>query len=229
MLKQLENWFIAPRCVLTGKPGSDLDLAPEIIAKWDVMNAVCPQCAEFSADNRLCGACISQPPAFDRTQAGFYFKDEIIDLIHALKYNNKVAYGRLLAELLAPKLVVKDVQAILAVPLHPSRLRERGFNQAELIAQSLSESLQIPLLSHAVQRTKATPTQTQLSAQARQKNLRNAFRIRRPEAFNGITSLAMVDDVMTTGATMQALASQIKGHTAVQDVQAWCVAKVEHT
>ncbi len=221
-----ERWLLPPKCVVSDQPAVDRDLSPCVVEGWHHPVEVCPQCCELSSGSQVCGACLTQPPAFDRTQAAFYFEDELVELIHGLKYQNQVAYARVLGELLAERVEVGEVEAIVAVPLYATRFRDRGYNQAELIAQSLAKSLNVPLIKQACQRIKNTPSQTDLNAQQRRKNLRKAFAVD-PEKLEGLSQIAIIDDVITTGATMHALAQIIKAKTEITTVQAWSVAKTK--
>lgn len=222
----LERWLLPPICVLSGQKTSQRDIADSIVARWAIPSDVCPTCCEPSLDAKLCGACIVNPPAFTRTQVGFYFDQELRELIYGLKYQNKLEYARILGELLAEKLDITGVEAIVAVPLFKTRFRDRGYNQAELIAESLAEILNIPLLKNAVIRRKDTPSQTHLTANQRNKNLHNAFQIQ-PKKFEGLTHIAIIDDVITTGSTMQSLAKKLQQETELALVQAWAVAKTK--
>jgi|ACQI01.1.fsa_nt_gi ComF family protein len=222
----LENWLLPAKCVLSDTPGDGLDLSFETIEALKKPEKVCPQCCEFSEDSSLCGPCIATPPAYDRTQVGFYFEGDLLPLIHGLKYQNRVAYARLLAELLAPKLQNQKVEALIAVPLHIKRWRERGYNQAELIAESLAKELGLPVLKNSVERVKPTPSQTGLSKKLRQHNLAGAFRVNTTE-LEGYQSIALVDDVITTSSTMNALAKQIKKSSNINYIEAWAIAKTQ--
>lgn len=222
----LENWVMPPHCVLTGEKGAGLDLSPSVIKSLKKPQAVCPQCCEFSADGKLCGACLTQPPAFDQTQVGFYFAGDLVELVHGLKYGKHLAYARLLAELLVEHLNKRNVEALIAVPVHPKRWRSRGFNQAQVIAESLAKELKLPVLNNVVERVKDTPSQTGLSAAMREKNLQGAFKVN-ANGLNGFNRVALVDDVITTGATMEHLARLIKKQTGIERVEAWAVAKTQ--
>ena len=195
-----------------------------LVEQWKRPQMVCPQCCEFSALGKKCGACITHSPAFDRTQVGFYFNDELVDLIHGLKYQNHLAYARILGELLADNLDVNGVEALVAVPMFAKRFRERGYNQAELIAESVANCTGIPLIKQATKRIISTPSQTHLNAEQRRKNLKNAFTVD-ADKLAGLSHIALIDDVITTGATIQSLAEQIKLSTDIKVVQAWAVAK----
>lgn len=222
----LEKWLLPPRCVITGVSTEQQDLSEDLVQAWTRPNAVCPQCCEPSANAQRCGACLTNPPAFVQTQVGFYFDKELVDLIHGLKYQNKLAYARILGECLAERIQPGLVEAMIEVPLHSKRYRNRGYNQAELIAESLSKALSIPLIKHSVKRIKDTPSQTHLNAKQRRNNLKGAFEVD-SEKLSGLSHIAIVDDVITTGATMQSLAEIIKLDTDVKTIQAWSVAKTK--
>jgi ComF family protein len=224
-LNALERWFLPSRCVLTGRASEHLDIDDTLVAKWPVPEAVCPVCCEASVLGEVCGHCLTQPPAFERTQVGFYFAAELADLIHGLKYRNQPAYARLLAELLAERLDTTGVEALVAVPLYAKRRRDRGYNQAELLGRSLSQITGIPLIK-GIKRIKDTPSQTRLNAEQRRRNLQDAFSVD-ADAFAGIEQIALLDDVVTTGATMQALAQSLKTSTEIKTIQAWAVAKTK--
>ena len=129
-----------PRCVVTGEKGAGLDLSEAVIQSLKKPQGVCLQCCEFSADGEVCGTCMSSPPAFDRTQVGYYFAGDLVTLVHDLKYAKQLAYARILAELLVENIEVGQLEALVAVPIHNKRWRSRGFNQAQLIAQSLAKN-----------------------------------------------------------------------------------------
>lgn len=222
----LESWLLPPECVLMHKPCQNRDLSNTLVGEWPVPTEVCPQCCEPSKDSKLCGACLTHPPAFSQTQVGFYFDKELVDLLHGLKYGNKPSYARILGELLAERVNVGEVEALIAVPLFIKRYRERGFNQAQLIAETLASSLQLPLINDAVFRIKDTPTQTHLNAKQRRQNLKKAFNVDSVK-LKGLKHIALVDDVVTTGATMQSLADRIIKNTQIEIVQAWSVAKTK--
>jgi len=225
-LHRLEKWLLPPKCVISGVETQNRDISVKLVDEWPVPYGVCPQCCEPSFDSKQCGTCLAQSPAFDQTQVGFYFDKELIDLIHGLKYQNHTAYARILGELLAERIDSKDIEAILAVPLFATRFRDRGFNQAELIAESLAKSLGIPIIKGALSRIKDTPTQTHLNAKQRKQNLKNAFEVKK-DKLSGLKHVALLDDVITTGATMQSLAQVIKKQTNVDSIQAWAVAKTK--
>lgn len=165
-----------------------------------------------------CDACRRAPPPFERARAVAAYRDGMRAAIHALKYRGRTAVATPLAALLAdhggrllgaggPDGLPFD--ALLPVPLHPARLAERGFNQAELLAALCAAAWERPLLTGALVRTRATQPQTELDAAARRANVAGAFAVRRPAVVAG-RRLLLVDDVLTTGATAWAAARALR-------------------
>jgi ComF family protein len=222
----LEKWLLPPRCVLTGELADITDLSNPIIQALKRPVQVCPQCCEPSLQGDLCGACLTQPPAFCRTQVGFYFAEPLDKLIYDFKYHQKSSYARLFAELLVGSLQLDNIEALVAIPTHPLRRRTRGYNQAELLAIEMGKLLQLPVIKQAVIRIKNTPSQTALTSRQRQQNLKKAFQIK-SEMLAGLSHIALVDDVITTGATMQQVAELIQKKTTIKTCQAWSIAKTK--
>ncbi len=225
-MHHFEKWLLPPRCVLTGDEGDVTDLSSHVIQALKRPQQVCPKCCEPSLQADLCGACLANPPMFSRTQVGFYFEEPLDKLIYDFKYHHKAAYARLLAELLVNRLQLDNVEALVAIPTHPLRRRTRGYNQAELLAIEMGKLLQLPVIKQAVIRIKNTPSQTHLTSRQRQQNLKNAFQVN-PQRFAGLSHIALVDDVITTGATMQQVAELIHKNTPIKTCQAWSVAKTK--
>lgn len=226
----LESWLLPATSVLSGKEGDNCDLTMEEIAALPRLKKTCPQCAMPSLDGLLCGSCQHHPPDFDQTQVGFYFQEPITQLIYDLKYHQQMSHARLLSELFwlesEHSLIAQKVEALIPVPIHPLRRRERGYNQALLIAEELSKLSGIPVLKNTLQRVKYTESQTHLDALQRQNNLKGAFSLER-DALDSLSRIAIVDDVVTTGATMNALASLIKAQSSIDFVSAWAIARTK--
>lgn len=222
----LEKWLLPPRCVLSGERTEEIDVSDILVQGWRRPVDVCPQCCEPSPEGRVCGACLTAPPAFDRTQVGFYFHHELVDLLYGLKYQNQIVYSRILGTLLAERVHSGEVEALLAVPLYPGRRRQRGYNQAELIAARVARELNLPLMRGTVLRVKDTPSQTHLNAHERRQNLKRAFE-GVAESLEGVNRVALVDDVITTGATMQQLSEVLKREFDLEYIEAWAVAKTK--
>lgn len=138
------------------------------------------------------------------------FEGALRDAIHALKYKGVRALAPILAERLAQALAQSpfEAQAVVALPLHPERLAQRGYNQAELLAQALAARLKLPYLPDAAQRIRPTAPQVGLNRQERVANVADAFHAE-PERVRGLR-LLLVDDVITTGATMLACAEALR-------------------
>ncbi len=174
---------------------------------------------------RACRACgLAQPVAHcprkemawdvDAVIAPFSYRPPLDHYVHALKYRGNRAMGRALALLLRPSLArVGVVDALVAVPLHRSRLRERGYNQAQEMARVLARALDVPALMRGIARHVATPAQAGQGAIARRRSVARAFRVERD--LSGLR-VAIVDDVVTTGATVNALAVELKAAGAAR-------------
>jgi ComF family protein len=168
---------------------------------------------------RVCGRCRRGLSAFATGASLGPYEGSLRVLLHELKYagHRRVA-TRLADALLAEptsQAVLAGADALVPVPLHPRRQRERGFNQAELIAAALARRTGLALLASALVRRKDTTTQTGLSAAARRDNVRGAFAVRRRAQIAG-RRLVLVDDVLTTGATAEACARVLREAGAVE-------------
>lgn len=176
----------------------------------------CGRCAQSYGspqaldEQGVCGVCRREPPAYDRLAAFGPYEGALRRAIQLLKYDGIQPLGAALGERAASAAdFVERIDAVVPAPLHPSRRRPRGFNQAELIARAAAARLGLPVETKWLERTKATPPQAGLSRSERRANLRGAFRVRRPEALVGKRVL-LVDDVATTGATFEACAKALK-------------------
>lgn len=171
----------------------------------------CPVCALPTLGGLTCGPCQKLPPSFDATLAPFVYAFPVDRLIQSLKYRHRLAlsgwFGKQLAEELGshPDYPVPDL--ILPMPLHPRRLAERGFNQALELARPLARLTGLPTVRDGVERNLNAPPQASLPWKARRKNIRGAFLCQKD--FSGAHVL-VVDDVMTTGATLEELAGCLK-------------------
>jgi ComF family protein len=159
----------------------------------------------------VCAACRESPPGFDRLLALWSYEPPLDKVVQALKFRRLDYLGSHMARALAGELSgeLASVDAIVPVPLHWRRRLTRGYNQAERIARPLARALGLPL-TRALSRSRATPPQSLLSRKERLANLRRAFRVRHPERLQA-RHLLLVDDVATTGATLDAAATVLKG------------------
>lgn len=166
-------------------------------------DACCPVCALQGAGGGMCGHCLKEAPAFKRTRAVFSYAFPIDRLIQRLKYQQHLALAPLLGELLAGQKQTEAPDIWLPMPLHALRLKERGFNQAVEIARELSARTGIPVQAGWATRERNTPPQAGLKRETRKQNMRGAFTCSKKVA--GL-HVGIVDDVMTTGSTLNALA-----------------------
>lgn len=205
MLERFEHWLLPPRCLLCGGPGHGLEL-----------------CAGCDADlpripaNRL----VPLPPPV--TLIPFYYSFPLDRLILATKFAGNLAAGTVIGELLARTVLQRGhplPDGLLPVPLHPDRLRERGYNQAAVLAAVLGARLGVPVLEDLCVRVRHTPPQAALPAHRRRSNLRGAFRASCQHAVPA--RVAVVDDVCTTGSTLRAVAQALEA-AGILHIEAWC-------
>jgi len=182
--------------------------------------AHCPVCGLPTLNGDICGKCLKHAPSFDSTLSSFAYAFPIDKLVQAIKFSGRIALVNQLADTLSSRIVTHP-DYIIAMPLHPMRLRERGFNQSQLIAQRLVKSLGVSLLTDVCKRTRNTTPQSSLPWQERGKNMRNAFTC---VADLSGKHIAIVDDVMTTGTTIEELARTLREKGAIK-VSAWVLAR----
>jgi ComF family protein len=233
-MKIVNNWLniiqdtlLPPTCILCGNSGfNSKDICETCYRRLPKNNLCCYRCAEMFTSPialpALCGRCLSETPAFDETYAPFIHQDEIRHLITGLKFGAQFKNARLLGCLLADHVdkAAEKPGCIIPVPLHKARYHDRGFNQALEIARTVSKTLEIPVNYTSCIRHKDTPHQTGLSAKKRRQNLRRAFSVQNP--MHG--HVAILDDVMTTGSTVNALAKELK-KAGVGRVDVWVCAR----
>ncbi len=172
---------------------------------------------------RVCGACQRRPPAFARTVALFHYAPPVDRLIHGLKYHGRLELARILGGLLADALTRRPVHIdlIVPVPLHRARLRARGFNQALELARPVARRLGVPIDYRCVVRARDTAPQATLAPRARRSNVRGAFVARgRLDRLR----IALVDDVLTTGHTADAVAACLR-RAGARQVELWVLAR----
>lgn len=166
----------------------------------------------------MCGRCLSEPPHYDATAAALAYEFPADALVHALKFRGELALTEYLAGILGTCISEREVDSVIAVPLSAARLRSRGYNQALEIARSLApKKLDLDLCV----RERDTPAQMDLPFAQRRRNVRGAFRCTR--VILG-ARIAVVDDVMTTGETLNEIASVLKKAGAARVVN-WVVAR----
>lgn len=214
-------------CILCASHyGGDFGLCAPCMADLPWHRAAqCPQCALLS-NGGLCGACLSNQPHFDATTAAFTYDYPLDGLLQHYKYNASLNLARTFAALWLDYQHIQNTKKhttdlIIPMPMHEKRLSERGFNQALEIAKRLSNAFTIPLDYTACQRVKYTPPQASLKLKDRIKNIRGAFHCQRP--LHNL-NIAVIDDVMTTGASLDELAKTLKQAGAAR-VECWVIAR----
>jgi ComF family protein len=210
-------------CDAPGRPGQDL--CPDCHALLPPATLVCPGCACPRADGTCCPACRQNPDiALTRVWAAFAYAFPLDMLLPRLKFHADVAAGRVLTQCVRERCTgLPRPQALVPIPLHPGRLRERGYDQVLELARPLARALALPLRDDLLRRQRATAAQTRLDAAARQRNLQDAFSVRPGVALPA--QVTLFDDVMTTGATLHAAASALRA-AGVTRVEAWVCARV---
>lgn len=196
----------------------------------------CPICAlpmpELGPGNRICHQCRRQPPDFDRCLALFDYLNPIDGLISRFKYHQDLAAGRLLRKLLHSNMLrfhremqLGLPQRLIPIPLHHTRLRQRGYNQSLELCRGIQAAAGIAVDRQSCRRVCPTSAQQGLDRRGREQNMAGAFSIHKPDRLRGLQHVAIVDDVVTTGATCNELARLLR-HNGVTQVDVWCLARV---
>ncbi|KLI99884.1 ComF family protein [Luteimonas sp. FCS-9] len=218
--------LFAARCLVCGERGDDgRALCAACAAALPWAGPACARCAvPLPAGDALCGACLRRPPPLDAAHAAFVYGFPVDRLLPRLKFHRDLAAGALLSASMARALASRPrPDALVPVPLHPARLRTRGYDQALELTRPLARALGLPLRTDLLRRRRATAPQSRLDAPARRRNVRGAFAAtaRGPLPAH----VALVDDVMTTGATLHAAALALR-RLGVARVDAWVCARV---
>ena len=212
---------LAQDCVLCGAASGDALLCASCAQGLPALEGPrCPVCALPAPGGTTCGACLKSAPAYDATLAVWRYGFPVDKLVQTLKYEHRLSLaGYFVAAMLDGPRPTGDL--ILPLPLSARRLAERGFNQAVEIARPLAQGLGLPLEIDACRRTRETVPQASLPWKERRRNVRHCFEC--AADFSG-KSIIVVDDVMTTGATLDEFAALLKRHGAAH-VTNWVVAR----
>jgi len=171
---------------------------------------------------RLCAHCQQADPAFERVQAPWLFTQPLQQLLHQFKFHGSLAAGNTLGRLFAQQLEIEaKPDLIIPVPLHPKRLRERGYNQAAELARPIGKLLNLPLDTRSLQRIRHTNEQSSLNAKERRRNLRGAFHC---NADLQNKRVVIVDDVVTTGSTANEIAKTLR-RAGARHIEIWAAAR----
>jgi len=228
----LSNWIkklklhICPLCQET----SQSIVCTSCLESLPAIEHQCFQCGlslnmvDSSLNALRCGQCVKTPPAFDLCISPYHYALPISQFITQLKFQHKLYYARILADLLMKKIEQHAEglpDCIIPVPLHKKRLRERGFNQALEIARPIAKRYSIKLDISCCSRVISTAPQMDQDKRTRQKNIHNAFEVTTPLKYKHI---AIIDDVMTTGHTVNELARILRKQGA-ERIQIWSPAR----
>ncbi len=228
----INNWLkfnqrlFSGQCLLCTAPSQqDADLCSACFQALPWHNvSQCLQCG-LPSNHPICGHCLHEPPDFDATFAALRYEFPLDAVMQHYKYGSALQTAHLFAHLMTTQLAKQQdkraIDLIMPMPLHPQRLKERGFNQSLEIARILSKSTHIPLDFQSAIRTIYTPPQASLALKERAKNIKGAFAV---HADLSNQRIAIVDDVMTTGASLNELAKMLKKAGAAH-VECWVVAR----
>jgi len=231
-LLRIQGLLLPPSCVLCGDRGQPpvLDLCRPCSDDLPANEHACSHCAAplpaSVAQEPVCGRCLRHAPRFDRAFVPYRYAYPLDQLLRAFKYRGVLAYGRVLGTLLAERAAAREArlpELIVPVPLHPSRHRERGFNQASELARPLAQRLGIGCEPRICRRIRATEDQTELDARSRRRNVRSAFEV---QGTQGLRHVAILDDVLTTGSTANEIARVFK-RAGVRTVEVWAIARAQ--
>jgi len=223
-LKNTHSWLFPMYCELCRAPTHNGHaICPDCDQELPWLAPGCPTCAtprSAGAAPTLCATCRQTPPFLDGCHALFDYRAPVDQWIRNIKFHQQLTLAKMLGRLLAEHVPEGDNATLIPVPLHPRRLRQRGFNQALEIARPLQRR-GYRIDARCCVRTRHTPAQSRLPATTRRHNLDKAFRVRHDMSTQRVI---LIDDVVTTGATLNALARVLKQAGATQ-VEAWVIAR----
>ena len=231
-LARFSRFVLPSQCIMchstTANPSSLCHLCHD---RLPILQHKCALCAQYfpfdAAEGTLCATCLKNAPPFDQLIAAYPYCEPISHWISKLKFQHELIYADVLGHLLTEKIKTcwqshrTPPTVILPIPLHQERLQERGFNQAIEIARPISHILNIPLDIAGTRRVKHTTAQTSLSGAERRRNLANAFAS--SHSYKG-KSIAVLDDVITTGQTVYEYCTLLKSQGA-ESIAVWCCAR----
>lgn len=224
------SWLWPSQCALCRQSGQEnLDLCADCEADLPLNDTACEHCAEPLPANHsnvaLCGRCLQQSPAFDACFAPFRYAYPVDRMIQGLKYRHELVYGRVLGQVLARHLSRRETrpELVIPVPLGMARYRERGFNQARELALPVCKAFGLTLNSQLIARRRETSEQAALDRKERLTNTQHAFVLTAPLTARHV---AIVDDVVTTGSTVNEISKVLRAAGA-EWIEVWAVARAE--
>ena len=228
-MTSLINTLIFSNCILCDATSGNSSVPLCLACSHDLpyKGHSCHQCGIplVNKSNFICGKCLTTHSQINTTFSLFHYKPPIDHLLKQLKFHQKLLYAHIMGNMMADAVINNAIplpDALLPVPLHINRIRGRGFNQALEIAKPIAKKLKIPLITQSLIRSRYTQAQTELSAKERRSNIKNSFQ---PQLTNHYKHIAVIDDVITTGTTMNEIAKILK-QGKVEKVYAWACAQV---
>lgn len=220
----LRNVLVPSLCALCGAPAHDLSLCPACVETLPWNQPCCPRCALPQEHEALCADCAAKAPPYAVAWCPLRLEQPVQSAIHGLKYQAHFLQAHTLGRLMAAELVRRPAplpQRLIPVPLYRTRLRRRGYNQALELARVIARQTGIVVDTRSCTRLRDTRDQIGMSAAQRQRNVRGAFAAKPLKGLH----IALLDDVMTTGATLSELARVCRRAGAAR-IEAWAVARV---
>lgn len=211
-------------CLLCGLAAEQDPLCSACIADLARLGPACERCALPLETSSICGQCLRNPPPQQKSFSLLHYEGGVRHCITGLKFHQQLAFANLFARLMSRPLLQRDSlpDCLIPIPLHPLRLRQRGFNQSLEVARQLSRTLAVDCRPGLLKRVKATRAQSELKFKQRKANLRGAFQC----SSNTLPEhIALIDDVMTSGHTSAEAAKTLLNHGA-KTVEVWTIARV---
>lgn len=236
-LIQMIRSALPAACIVCGQAaGRDFSICRDCERSMPELGDCCRRCGVelrgAPSQDSCCNLCLRSPPSFETCKAAFPYVTPINRLIAHFKFSARFDVGYSLSRVLADVFNAhyRDTakpELLLPVPLHPRRLSSRGYNQAMEVCKVLSQHCRVATSDSVLQKTRNTEAQTEMtSATARKNNLRGAFALRNPHRLKNVTHIALVDDVVTTMATVEAIAKLLQAHGRCR-IDVWCLARAQ--
>jgi len=221
-LAQLYSKLMPIHCRLCGIASYDHALCKDCISDLPKIGPACPRCAHPTPNSRLCGRCLAHPPEYHFSTSIYNYQDPIDRLIVDYKFNDKLYLSNFFAQCMFERLKNKQLpELLIPIPLHPNKLKQRGYNQSFELAKALSKHLNIPTSNEFLERIIDTKPQSSMPFKQRKKNIQHAFKSSIKIPFNHI---ALIDDVLTTGHTANAAAKTLR-LAGASKIEVWTIAR----
>ena len=210
-------------CFLCGGPSYQYALCSHCIAEMPLIKTACSKCARPLPHGHICGQCLQKPPPYTAAFSLFVYQEPVDRCIAAFKYHNQLSFIDYFADMSAAKLACRESlpECMVPIPLHSHRLRQRGYNQSYEFSKKLAQHLNMNVRTDILNRVRNTPPQASLTLKQRRQNMKNAFACTRttlPE------TIALIDDVYTTGITLAEATKTLQRHGA-KHIEVWTIAR----